>query len=320
MPGSFEDFAQTSENIGSDPVLPRGYGSNYNDTAYPFYPGPRPVLDSGQTASWFYGESLEPDTVTLVLDHPAPAGTRIRFGALLAGGSTRWGAAVAVPASVSSVTGPHPAGPAIGLSVQVLAGSLPTQRPVISVAGHPYELAGSLSSALVPGPWQLAGFSQGYAVFTLRKPPEPIAASTDNGGRLPVQVLASTTKSEDIRVRAPAASTVIRSVAWDSGWSATVSVNGGQAQKIKIDDSDLVQQVHIPAGDDVVSFHYRPPHLLLASVLSLGSTVLLLVLLGVWLTRRRRRRRSRGTPRAAPHDAASAVPEESPEAVPERVG
>jgi hypothetical protein len=192
---------------------------------------------------------------------------------------------------------------------------------VISVAGHPYELAGSLSSALVPGPWQLAGFSQGYAVFTLRKPPEPIAASTDNGGRLPVQVLASTTKSEDIRVRAPAASTVIRSVAWDSGWSATVSVNGGQAQKIKIDDSDLVQQVHIPAGDDVVSFHYRPPHLLLASVLSLGSTVLLLALLGIWLTRRRRRRRrSQGMPQAAPPAAVNAAPEESPEAVPERVG
>ena len=137
MPSSFDDFAQTSENIGSDPVLPRGYGSNYNDTAYPFYPGPRPALESGQTASWFYGESLEPDTVTLVLEHPASPGTRIRFGTLLAGGSTRWGAAVAVAAGASSVTSAHPAGPAIGLSVQVLAGSLPSQRAVISVAGHP---------------------------------------------------------------------------------------------------------------------------------------------------------------------------------------
>ena len=47
LPSSFDDFTQTSENIGSDPVLPRGYGSNYNDTAYPFYPSPRPALDSG---------------------------------------------------------------------------------------------------------------------------------------------------------------------------------------------------------------------------------------------------------------------------------
>jgi hypothetical protein len=319
MPSSFDDFAQTSENIGSDRVLPRGFGSNYNDTAYPFYPGPRPVIDNGRTASWFYGEFLEPDTVTLVLDHGVQPGTRIRFGTLLAGGSTRWGAAVAVPAGARSVTAPHPAGPAIGLSVQVMAGSLPSQRAVISVAGHPYELAGSLSSALVPGPWQLAGFSQGYAVFTLRKPAEPIAASTNTGRRLPVQVVASTTKSEDIRVQAPATSTLIRSVAWDAGWSATVSVNGGSAHKIKIDDSDLVQQVHIPAGDDVVSFHYRPPHLLLASVLTLGAIVLLLVLFGVWLTRRRRHRPP-GMPLAASHDAAGVVPEESPEDVPERVG
>ena len=192
------------------------------------------------------------------------------------------------------MTSPHPAGHAIGLSVQVLAGSLPSQRAVISVAGHPYELAGSLSSALVPGPWQLAGFSEGYAVFTLRKPPEPITAATASGRRLPVQVISSTTKSEEIRVDAPASSTVIRSVAWDSGWTATVSVNGGKAQKITVDDFDLVQQVHIPPGDDVVSFHYRPPHLLLASVLSLGAVVLLLALLGVWLTRRRGRHGNAG--------------------------
>ncbi len=132
------------------------------------------------------------------------------------------------------MTSPHPSGHAIGLSVQVLAGSLPSQRAVISVAGHPYELAGSLSSALVPGPWQLAGFSEGYAVFTLRKPPEPITAATASGRRLPVQVISSTTKSEEIRLDAPASSTVIRSVAWDSGWTATVSVNGGKAQKITV--------------------------------------------------------------------------------------
>jgi hypothetical protein len=317
MPSSFDDFKQISENFYADPVLPRGYGSNYNDTAYPFYPGPRPALDKGQTASWFYGESLEPDTVTLVLAHPASPGTLVRFGTLLAGGSTRWGAAVAAPAGGRVVTGPHPAGHAIGLSVQVLAGSLPPQRPVISVAGHPYELAGSLSSALVPGPWQLAGFSEGYAVFTLRKPPEPITATTASGRRLPVRVISSTTKSEEIRLDAPAPSTVIRSVAWDSGWTATVSVNGGKDQKIKVDDFDLVQQVHIPPGDDVVSFHYRPPHLLLASVLSLGAVALLLALLGVWLTRRRGRHRK---PAPASHDALNVAAEESPETVPERVG
>jgi uncharacterized membrane protein YfhO len=131
-------------------------------------------------------------------------------------------------------------------------------------------------------------------------------------------VISSTTKSEEMRVQAPATTTVIRSVAWDPGWSATVSVNGGNAQKIPVDDFDLVQKVHIPAGDDVVSFHYRPPHLMLASVLSLGSIVLLLALLGVWLTRRRRR--PQRTPELVTHDAVGVMPEGSAEVLSERVG
>ena len=108
-----------------------------------------------------------------------------------------------VTTAARTVTGGLPGGEAVGVSVQVLTGSIPPQRAVISVGGHPYELAGSLSSALVPGPWQLGGFSQGYAVFTLRKPPEPIVASTVHGRRLPVQVLSSTTKSEEVRAVRP---------------------------------------------------------------------------------------------------------------------
>jgi hypothetical protein len=203
------------------------------------------------------------------------------------------------------------------LSAQVVTGSLPPQRAVISVGGHPYELSGSLSSALVPGPWQLAGSSQGYAVFTLRKPAEPVVASTGNGRQLPLQILSSTTKSEDVRLHAPSPARIIRSVAWDSGWSATVSVNGGKAQNIPVSDFDLVQQVHVPAGDDVVSFHYKPRHLLLASILTLGAIVLLLGLLAVWLLRLFRRRRS-GAAVAVPPDDDGA--EDAPDAVPASVG
>ncbi len=54
-PRSLSDVQQASENIGTDPVLPRGYGANFNETAYPFNPGPRPALSSGQTESWYFG-------------------------------------------------------------------------------------------------------------------------------------------------------------------------------------------------------------------------------------------------------------------------
>ena len=229
----------------------------------------------------------------------------MRFGTLGADGTTRWGPLVPVGSGVT-VTGALPSGSAVGLSVQAL-GALPSQRAFVTVGGTPYELGGALSSALVPGPWQLAGFSQGYAVFTLRRPPMPISASTANGRHLPVEVVSSTTKSEQVNVRAPGPSTVIRSVAWDSGWSATVSVDGGKPEPVHVDAFDLVQQVHIPAGRDVVSFHYRPPHLLLASVLSLGAVALLLVLSGGWVVRRRRSRNGEGPVEL--HDVAPATAE-----------
>jgi hypothetical protein len=193
-----------------------------------------------------------------------------------------------VPAGASRVTARFPAGSSVGLSLQV-QGALPSQRVAITVAGHAYELGGSLSSALVPGPWQVAGFSQGYAVFTLRRPPTPITATTASGRQLPVHVLSSTTKSEEISVDAPGPTTMVRSVAFDSGWMATVSVNGGSGQRVAVHSFDLVQQVHVPAGHDTVTFHYRPPHLTVASILSVGAVAFLLVLLVVSLVRRARR-------------------------------
>ena len=313
MPRSIEDVHLLTENYGSDPVLFRGYGANFNATAYPFYPGPRPPLRTGQTSAWFFGESLELDSATLVLAQGARPGTLVRLGTLSADGSTHWGSTLPVATGATSVTGRLPTGAAVGLSVQVI-GSLPAQRAVITAGGRPYDLGGSLSSALVPGPWEQAGFSEGYALFTLRAPPVPISASTTTGRPLPVAVVSSSTKSEEIRVDAPSAATVIRSVAWDSGWSATVSVNGGRAENIPVGSFNLVQRVRIPAGNDLVTFHYRPPHFLAASVLSLGASALLVALLIVWLVRRRRPVNGEQSP-ARPEVTATEVPE-----VPEHVG
>jgi hypothetical protein len=288
VPGSIDDVHPALESFGSDPVLPRGFGASYNATPYPSYPGPRGALRTGQTASWFFGASIAPDSATLVLSTAAGTGTSVRFGTLTADGSTRWSAPVPVRPGARSVTAGLPSGSAVGLAVQVV-GSLPSQRAVITVGGHPYELAGSLSSVLVPGPWRLAGFSEGFAVFTLRTPPIPISAATVTGGkRLSVDVVSSTTKSEEVRVVAPAAATVVRSVAYDSGWTGSVSVNGGPARAVPVTSFDLVQQIRIPPGDDLVTFHYRPPHLVVASILSAGATVFLVVLLARWLVRRRR--------------------------------
>jgi hypothetical protein len=224
----------------------------------------------------------------LLFTHASGSAALVRFGVLRADGSTSWGSPVSLRAGATRVSAQLPRGDAIGLSLQVV-GSLPAHQAVIAVGGHSYELAGSLSSIVVPGPWHQAGTAQGYVVYTFAKPPTPIAASTEGGQQLPVSVLSSTTKSEQVSVDAPAPSSIIRSVAWDSGWQANISVNGGASRVVTVHSFDLVQKVDIPAGHVVVTFRYRPPHLTVASVLSIGAVGVLLALLAGWLVVRRRR-------------------------------
>jgi hypothetical protein len=305
-PGSLASVKQVSERFGTDPVLIRGYGANYNETAYPFHPGARPSLHTGQTESWFFGESLEPTSASLLFTHGTGSTALVRFGVIRADGSTSWGSPVSLAAGEIRVAAQLPRGQGIGLSVQVV-GALPAHQAVIAVGERSYELDGSLSSAVVPGPWHQAGSAQGYVVYTFTRVPTPVTAATENGRPLPVKVLSSTAKSEKISVDAPAPSTVIRSVAWDSGWEATISVDGGAPRAVTVHSFDLVQRVQVPAGHVIVTFHYRPPHLTIASVLSIGSVVVLLVLLAGWLFVRRRR---------DPSEAETASPtERAPEAV-----
>ena len=250
VPDSIGSITQVKENFGTDPVLSRGYGANYNDTAYPFYPGNRPGLSAGRSESWFFGEPLAPTAATVLLSTPATAGTSVRFGLLAADGSTRWGRRPRSRPVRPRPVRRCPRGSWVGLSLQVLGGSIPSHRVVVTADGAPYELGGSLSSALMPGAWRVAGFSQGYAVFTSVKPSKPISAVTAGGHARSRPGALEHTKSEEIRVRAPTAAVVIRSVAWDAGWKGTVSVNGGPARSVTVQSHDLVQQIRVPAGDD----------------------------------------------------------------------
>ncbi len=286
-PRSLSEVQQVSEGSGHDPLLPQGFGANFDDNRYPFYPVARPALHGGQSASWFFGESLEPESATLLFTTTVPAATALRFGLLAADGKTSWSAPQTVPPGATTAEMQFPREDAVGLEVQAL-GPLPPSQAVIVAGGQPYELRGALSSALTPGPWRQVGEAQGFTVFASRRPPEPMSAVTADGRPVPVRVLSSSTKSEVVQVDAPAPVSVIRSVAWDSGWSGSVSVNGGTARSVPVRLTQLVQEISAPAGKDEVTFHYRPPHLLLGSLLSLGSVIFLVTIGIVWLVRRRR--------------------------------
>jgi Bacterial membrane protein YfhO len=289
-PRSIGTIHAITSNFVADAALPRGFGYTFDEQAYPFFPGPRPSLQAGQRVSWFFGETLSAASARLLLTAPAASPSLVRFGLVGSDGAIRWSAPVPVAAGAVAVSSPLAHSDGVGLTAQVLEGSLPAQRGAIDVAGESFELAGSLSSDVVPGPWRQVGMAQDYTVFSFTKPPVPIMAVTAGGKRVPLQVLSSTTKSEEVRVEAPGPTSIIRSVAWDSGWKGSLSVDGRSPVTVQVGSFNLAQQIRIPAGDDVVTFRYTPPHIVVATVLSAGSVLLLVLLGAVWVVRSRRRR------------------------------
>jgi hypothetical protein len=301
-PRSLAGVQPQLEHHGADPVLPMGSSPNEHDPNYQFYPSPRAPLGDGGTSTWFLGETLHPQTATLLFAGGATAAV-VRFGVAGAGRSTSWSDPVPVPAGATSVTSALPSGPATSLAVQVVSGRIPSFQSAISADNRNFELAGALSSALRPGPWRLVQVVAGFTLLVRTQPPRPIHVLSHGTGPAPsVHIVSSFTKSETVHVQAARAVTVIRDVSWDPGWEGSVRVNGGPARAVPVTAYGLVQQMAVPPGDDVVTFSYRPPHLLVASALSLGA-VLVLLAVGLGLVVRRRRRS--GGQRAGPDGGAS---------------
>jgi hypothetical protein len=290
-PATLHEVDPKAEPGRTDPALPMGIGLGLAINAYPAHPAPRPALEVHGTDAWFFGTALRPAGATVLLARGAGQPSRLRFGALRHGGTVQWGAPVAVPAGALSASGGVPAGAADGLEVQVLAGRLPPHQAVVSVGARSYELDGSLSDALRPGTWRQQGNVEGYTLFTRVQPPRPLSiVNAGNGPGAPrLQVLMSGANGESVRVQGRTPSVLVRAVAWDPGWHATLTVNGGTARPVSVLRRGLVQQVRVPAGSVVVAFAYRPPHWEVASAISTGAALLLVLLLVDVVLRRRGR-------------------------------
>jgi hypothetical protein len=269
-----------------------GIEADVPTSGYPTYPAPRGELGAGQSSTWFFGETLRPRRATVLLTSPS-AGVQIRFGAVRADGATRWGTAVPVGAGARSAAGSLPPGTAVGLAVQVISGRLPAQQATVAVGQRTYELDGSLSDAIRPGPWRPTGSVDDYSLFVRTSGPHPVYAVRRAGRPSPpISVVSDGADAETVSLRSAFPTVVVRDVAWDAGWQASVTVDGGPAEPLRVAPRGLTQQVRLPAGTDLVTFTYRPPHWLVASSLSEGSSLLLLVLAVVALFRRGRRGRS----------------------------
>jgi hypothetical protein len=289
------DVEPVSESARTDAVLPMGSRPDTTESSYPPRPARRGSLAAGQTSRWFFGRSIAPTRANVVMA-AAGTGARIQFGKVGVDGSTRWGPSVTLIRGATSAEARLPSGSAVGLALRVDSGRLPSQQADIEVGSRVYELDGSLSAAVRPGGWRQEGSVDDFTLFVRTHGPEPIHA-VDTGGPAPsIEVLSDRANDESIRVRTVAPVVIVRNVAWDAGWHATVTRDGGPAQDTAVSRRGLVQQVRVPAGTDIVTFRYRPPHWLVASAITEGSALLLVLLLADTVLRHRSRRRRRVSP------------------------
>jgi hypothetical protein len=294
-PASLSEVRQASLSKGDDAVLPLGSQADVTDSGYTYYPQPRRELRAGQVTRWFYGESLAP-SLARVLTTPGATPARIRFGTVESSGRITWGPDATVGRGAGRADGALPTRPGVGLALQVVSGQLPPFQAAIRVGHASYELDGSLSSAVRPGAWREQGTVGGYTLYVRTAPPAPIYVEA-HGVRTaaPVKVVAQSDNAESIRVQTRAPAVVVRDVAWDGGWRASISSNGASSAAVPVERHGAVQQVELPAGTDVVTFSYQPRHWAVASAISEGATLLLVLLLADIVLRRlgRSRRRSR---------------------------
>ena len=205
--------------------------------------------------------------------------------------------------------------------MQVLSGRLPAQQATIAVGRRVYELDGPLSDVVRPGQWRAQGTVDNYSLFGRTAPPHPVYV-VGRAGRPPPQVgvVSDSANAETVSVRTASPAILVRDVAWDDGWHASVTVNREVTTTLRVAPRGLMEQVRIPAGADLVTFTYRPPHWLVASALSVGASLFLFVLAVVVVVRRFRRvprfrrvRRSRGSEERTAALARPAQPAVPPE-------
>ncbi len=234
QPTTLRGVHQVTEAHGTDPVLPLGIEADVPDSGYPTYPAPRGALATGQSSSWFFGESLRPRQASVLLTAPAPVGgVRIRFGTVHADGATTWGAPVTVVTGARSAAGRLPPGAAVGLAVHVISGRLPPHQATIAEGTRTYELDGSLSNVVRPGLWRPSASIDHYSLFARTAAPHPLYAVPHAGDPSPhISVVSDAANAETFRVRTASPAVVVRDVAWDAGWHASVSVNGGPPEPL----------------------------------------------------------------------------------------
>jgi hypothetical protein len=179
---------------------------------------------------------------------------------------------------------------------------------VTTIEDGTVALDGRMQSAVTPPHWTFTGTVGSFGVFR-NASPRGWAWTTPKspGGRSGQvrQLSAGINGTQRFLVRAQNPVWLVRSEAPAPGWHATVQradatgTGSGPTTSAPVVSSGVTQQVELPAGDFVVTFHYAPVSALVGIGLSVVGGLTLAVGGAVALVGWRRRRRTRSSPRRA---------------------
>jgi hypothetical protein len=162
-------------------------------------------------------------------------------------------------------------------------------------------LAGPLQGAVTPPKWQFMETLGSFVVFHNTAARGRFWVAPGDGGPAPAATLRVTddplTGNQAVLVATSRPSLVVRSVAAEPGWYATVrTVANGVSREVPVPaNGALVQAVPVPAGTSTVTWSYRPSSVTVGAATSLAGLAALGTLGLAWsirgLARRGRTRR-----------------------------
>jgi hypothetical protein len=179
-----------------------------------------------------------------------------------------------------------------------------TVGAVVVVTQNPDDrilLDGSLQGSLTAPRWDYDGHLGPYTVFInhdvdgsawLQSAGSRTLTGAQPGLGSVVTTSESTSGEEKMLVVAKRPSLLVRSVAFEPGSTAQLTPKGGSVRRLAVRRLGLIQAVQIPAGNYQVTWSYAPQSVVLGVLFSLGSLIVVMVVIAVFIADRRRRRRT----------------------------
>lgn len=288
--GAPEATGSGKPGLGSDAPAPQLLSS-----------GPWTVA-SRAAATWFLPSVVSVVRVTVVLNAiRAQRPTEVAIGLGRPGAATVYHSAAVVNGQAHLVLA------AVQRAETVVVRN-PGSRPVsvgavLAVTRRPGErllLNGALQGAMPTPQWSFSELLGPYSVFVNHDPSglawlQP-ADSTSTGAPSAAEGSVTTTLegssgAEQMVVTSKAPALLVRSVAFQPGWSAEIGPASGPAsatRSVPTEALGLLQAVRVPAGRSRVTWRYASRSLLVGGSLTLGSVAICILFGAVVLSRRRR--------------------------------